>query len=70
MILSGLYSSIGVWPTHQFSREDQERASRILETPGVAHLDDRGFEALSTGEQRRLLLGRALIHDPPGAGPG
>ena len=64
VILSGLYSSIGVWPNQQFSREDRERAARILETLGVAQLDDREFGALSTGEQRRLLLGRVLIHDP------
>jgi iron complex transport system ATP-binding protein len=64
VILSGLYSSIGLWPNQQFSREDQQRATQILETLGVAHLNNREFDTLSTGEQRRLLLGRALIHDP------
>jgi iron complex transport system ATP-binding protein len=64
VILSGLYSSIGLWPNQHFSHEEQQRAMQILETLGVAHLNDREFDALSTGEQRRLLLGRALIHDP------
>ena len=64
VILSGLYSSIGVWPNQEFSRKDQERALRILKTLGVEHLKNRMYATLSTGEQRRLLLGRALIHNP------
>jgi iron complex transport system ATP-binding protein len=31
---------------------------------GVAELADRTFAAMSTGEQRRFLLGRALVNDP------
>jgi iron complex transport system ATP-binding protein len=64
VILSGLYSSIGVWPNQEFSRTDLARASQILKTLDVAHLKDRRYATLSTGEQRRLLLGRALIHNP------
>ena len=64
VILSGLYSSIGLWPGQQFTREDRARAQRILDTLGVTHLKDRAYSTLSTGEQRRLLLGRVLIHNP------
>jgi iron complex transport system ATP-binding protein len=64
VILSGLYSSIGVWPNQEFSRKDQERALQILKTLGAEHLQNRPYRTLSTGEQRRLLLGRALIHNP------
>ena len=64
VILSGLYSSIGVWPNQEFTRQDQARALQILKTLGVEHLKDRPYATLSTGEQRRLLLGRALIHNP------
>jgi iron complex transport system ATP-binding protein len=64
VILSGLYSSIGVWPDQEFTCEDRARAHRILEALGVAHLKDRPYARLSTGEQRRLLLGRVLIHNP------
>jgi iron complex transport system ATP-binding protein len=35
-----------------------------MEILGVAELKDRTFAAMSTGEQRRFLLGRALINDP------
>jgi iron complex transport system ATP-binding protein len=64
VILSGYYSSIDTWSHQQFSADDRARAERIMERLGVAELKDRPFAAMSTGEQRRFLLGRALINDP------
>jgi iron complex transport system ATP-binding protein len=64
VILSGYYSSIDTWSHQQFSAEDRARAEHIMERLGVAELKDRPFAAMSTGEQRRFLLGRALINDP------
>jgi len=64
VILSGLYSSLDTWDYQQFSPEDRERAYAIMEMLGVAALHERPFGAMSTGEQRRFLLGRALINDP------
>ena len=64
VILSGYYSSIDTAWHQQFSVEDKERANRIMHTLGVAELEDRAFSEMSTGEQRRFLLGRALINDP------
>jgi iron complex transport system ATP-binding protein len=64
VILSGYYSSIDTAAYQQFSPEDKDRAHRIMHMLGVAALQDRAFSAMSTGEQRRFLLGRALINDP------
>jgi iron complex transport system ATP-binding protein len=64
VILSGLYSSIGVWPNQSFESSDQDRAGEIMELLGVADLAKKPFGAMSTGERRRFLLGRALISDP------
>ena len=36
----------------------------MLEEMGAGSLKDRRFGAMSTGEQRRCLLGRALVHEP------
>lgn len=35
-----------------------------MERLRISHCRDKCFSEMSTGEQRRLLLGRALIHDP------
>lgn len=64
VIRSGLYSSIGIWPGQQFTAADQERAIELLRMLGVAELEDKPFAAMSTGERRRFLLGRALISNP------
>jgi iron complex transport system ATP-binding protein len=40
------------------------KALRVLERLEVAHLADRLMTEMSSGEARRMLLGRALIHNP------
>lgn len=35
-----------------------------MERLGIAALQERRFAEMSAGEQRRFLLGRALVHDP------
>ncbi|MBK9168540.1 MAG: ATP-binding cassette domain-containing protein [Bryobacterales bacterium] len=64
IVLSGFFSSVGVWPNHEVTPEMQSKTDEVLERLGIAHLADRPVEELSTGEGRRVLLGRALVHDP------
>ena len=64
VILSGLFSSMDVWAHQHCSAEDRARALRLMEMLAVEDLKDRPFAEMSTGQQRRLLLGRALINDP------
>jgi iron complex transport system ATP-binding protein len=63
VVLSGFFSSIGLF-THDVTLDMEEKADRILAFLGVAHLADRPMTAVSSGEARRLLIGRALVHDP------
>jgi iron complex transport system ATP-binding protein len=64
VILSGYYSSIDTAWHQQFSDEDKTRAHQVMEMLEVLHLQHRLFGEMSTGEQRRFLLGRALINNP------
>ena len=64
VLLSGLYSSIGIWTHQKFSAEDRRQAEDMMKSLGVWHCRSKRFWNMSTGEQRRLLLGRALINDP------
>lgn len=64
VILSGLYASIGIWRHQEYDAGQIARAQRLMEELGIAYLAERPFGTLSTGEQRRCLLGRALINDP------
>jgi iron complex transport system ATP-binding protein len=64
VVLSGFYASIGVYRHQDFNYGQLARADEILSDLGAAALRDRRFGEMSTGEQRRCLLGRALVHDP------
>jgi iron complex transport system ATP-binding protein len=64
VILSGFYSSIGTYQHQSFSREQQTRACKTLHALGIFDLRDKPFAAMSTGQQRRFLLGRALVNEP------
>lgn len=63
-VLSGFFSSIGIYYNHRVTPEMETRAREILEFLEISHLADRLMCELSTGEARRVLIGRALVHDP------
>ena len=64
VILSGFFSSIGIYYNHNVTPEMGTRAREILEFLEISHLENRLICELSTGEARRVLIGRALVHDP------
>jgi iron complex transport system ATP-binding protein len=41
-----------------------EKTDRLIELLGIPHLADRTMDTLSTGEARRALIARSLVHDP------
>ena len=64
VILSGYYASVDTYEHQDFGYGNLVQATKIMEELGIQHLQDRSFGDMSTGEQRRFLLGRALVHDP------
>jgi len=64
VVLSGLHSSIGTFAHQSYGDADIERARTLLQQHGIAELEKTPFGRMSTGQQRRCLLARALIHDP------
>lgn len=62
LVLMGRSPHLGFWGLP--SRADVKRALGLMEEMGAAHLASRPGHALSGGEQRLLLLCRALIQDP------
>ncbi len=45
--------------------EPTQRATALLERVGLAHLADERVGRLSRGQQQRVTIARALLHDPP-----
>lgn len=64
IVLSGFFSSIGIWPHQEVTDAMHELAERAMTLLEVSHLADRWTEEMSSGEARRMLLARALVHDP------
>ena len=64
LLLSGFFGSIGLWPHHVPTTAMAERVDELLAWLGLPHLADRLVTRMSSGEARRLLIGRALIHRP------
>ncbi|WP_406659877.1 ATP-binding cassette domain-containing protein [Methanolobus sp. ZRKC3] len=64
VVLSGFFSSIGIYPNHKVKPEMMETVLEVMKFLDIAHLYDKMISEMSTGEARRLLIGRALVHDP------
>ena len=64
LILSGFFSSIGIWPNHTVTAEMEEDARVIMGRLDIAHLAEKSILEMSSGEARRFVIGRALIHKP------
>lgn len=62
VVASGLHDSIGLY--RRSTVEQQQSCLFWMELFGIAHLCDRSFITLSSGEQSLVLLARAFVKDP------
>jgi len=64
LVLSGFFGSIGIWPNHHVTEQMERKAASAMEQVEAAHLAERWLDELSSGEARRLLIARSMIHEP------
>ena len=64
VVLSGFFSSVGIFRNHHVEPEQRERAEAALADVGASHLAERPVEEMSSGEAQRILIARALVHKP------
>lgn len=64
VILSGFFESMDVYRHHQVNDEMRQRCLALASMLKVESLMDREYRTLSLGEARRVLIARALVHDP------
>src|ERR1700691_5498891 len=64
VVLSGFFSSTRVFPNHKVDPDHRELAEAALAELGVSHLADRAVQEMSSGEAKRVLIARALVHKP------
>jgi len=63
-VLSGFFGSVGVWPYHHVTAEMEEKTRDVMDLLEIAHLAQRPTTEMSSGEARRILIARALVHSP------
>ncbi len=64
VVLSGFFSSTRIFPNHNVDPAKRDLAEAALAELGVSHLAQRSVEAMSSGEAKRILIARALVHKP------
>ena len=64
IVLSGFFGSVGIWPNHDVTPEMETGAREVMDLLEIAHLAERNTNEMSSGEARRILIARALVHGP------
>lgn len=66
VVVSGFHSSIGVHGilAERVTGEQVDAAAATLDELGVGDLAKQPLNSMSTGQQRRVILARALVHQP------
>lgn len=63
-VLSSLRGAYGRTRDMRFSQREKSLATEAMRSAGVLGLAERYFGTLSSGERRRFLIARALVHQP------
>src|SRR3984885_6971370 len=63
-VVSGFFSSSTLWPNLRVTESMRARALDALTLMGAAYLRDRWVGEMSAGEKRRVMIARALVHQP------
>lgn len=59
-VVTGFFSSSTLWPNLHVTEAMRERAAEILKMVGAEELRERLVGQMSAGQQRRVMIGRAL----------
>jgi iron complex transport system ATP-binding protein len=64
VVLSGFFSSTRIFPHHHPDPGHLLRTNEALSRLGILHLAERPVMQMSSGEAKRTLIARALVHQP------
>jgi iron complex transport system ATP-binding protein len=64
VVLSGFFSSARIFPHHVVDPRHRKLADDALAQLQISHLAQRPVCEMSSGEARRVLIARALVHKP------
>lgn len=65
IVVSALYSAIGLDFHIELSPSDIQKADRQIEKVGLERLRNKAVNTLSSGERAKALIARSAVNDPP-----
>jgi iron complex transport system ATP-binding protein len=63
-VVAGFFSASTLWPNLRVTEEMRVKAYAALERMQARHLEQKLVGQMSAGEQRRIMIARALVHEP------
>ena len=63
-VIAGFFGASTLWPNHTVTTEMVERADAALALIDAERLAEKLVGEMSAGEQRRVMIARALVHRP------
>ncbi|WP_254062462.1 ABC transporter ATP-binding protein [Acidobacterium sp. S8] len=64
VVVVGFFSASTIWPNLHITGEMRERAQEAMALMQATHLAEKLVGEMSAGEQRRIMIARALVHRP------
>jgi iron complex transport system ATP-binding protein len=64
LVLSAFFNAYEILPNHEVTLDMERHTDTVLGQVEACHLADRVMTEVSSGEARRLLIARALVHEP------
>lgn len=64
VIKSSFFSSIGFFPHQKYTDEQHIKTKQIIQYLDIENLAVKTVSSLSTGELRKIVIARALVHEP------
>lgn len=63
-VVAGFFSASTLWPNLHVTAEMRVKAHEALERMQATHLEEKLVGQMSAGEQKRIMIARALVHEP------
>jgi iron complex transport system ATP-binding protein len=64
VVVSGFFSASTLWPNLHVTDEMRQRAAEAMALMQAEHLGGKFVGQMSAGEQRRIMIARAMVHRP------
>ncbi len=64
IIISNFFQGLGIWSYNKITPAMEKKTKEVTRLLGISHLANRPMSEISTGEARRVIIGRALVHKP------